>query len=554
MTDFAEAVRLHQAGKWEEAETAYRGLLATDPRRAVLHQNLARLLLENGRFAEAMDALEAALALEPQSAELALLSGRVWAELGDFSQAAGWFQRALRLDPECHEAHCQLGVVALEHGDPEKAETLFRDLLAKKPDHAGARHGLASALLDQGDADGAVREHREAIRLLPQSAGLHASLGQTLSNSGDLDGAVESFRAALRLNPRFVPALGGLATTLRGKLPDDELGPMERLLEAPWMTPAKRSALHFGLGQVYDGRGDYGRAAEHVAIANREQDRFYLERDQPYDPEEYHRHIDALIAEFTPDHFERTRGFGLESRRPIFIVGLPRSGTTLTEQVLASHPSVFGAGERRFVNLGFSALPAATGSALPPVRCLPAVTAEIVRRIAGWHLEQLSKIDADHKHVADKMPENFALLGWIATLFPGAAILHCTRDVRDVAVSCWVTNFSQIRWANDLGHLAERVDGYRRIMAHYRRVLPVPMLEVPYEAMVADLEGTARRMLDFVGLDWDANCLKFHETERLVKTASVAQVRQPIYAKSVARWKRYEAALAPFLERLREPT
>lgn len=553
MIDFDEAVQLHLAGRWDEAEAAYRAILVANPERAAVHQNLARLLLENGRFPEAMDALEAALALEPKSVELALLSGRVWIELGDFSQAVGWFLRVLRLEPDNADARCQLGVIALEIGDPEKAEWHFRTLLVAESEHVGARHGLARALLEQGDASGAVREHREAIRVQPQLPAMHSSLGQTLANSGDLDGAAECFRAALRLNPKFAPALGGLATTLRGKLPDDELGPMERLLEAVWMPPEKRAALHFGLGQVYDGRGDYQRAAEHVAPANREQARAHGERDQAYDPAEYRKYIDHLIAEFTPEYFARTRGFGSESRRPIFIVGMPRSGTTLVEQVLASHPAVFGAGERRFVNLGFSALPAATDSAKPPAHCLPVVTAEIVRRIAGWHLVQLDKIDAHHSRVADKMPDNFALLGWIATLFPHATILHCTRDVRDVAVSCWVTNFSQIRWANDLGHIAERVNDYRRIMAHYRAVLPVPALEVPYEAMVSDLEGTTRRMLEFARLDWDPNCLKFHETERLVKTASVAQVRQPIYRESVARWKRYEGALAPFLATLADP-
>ena len=552
MIDYAGAVQLHVGGRWEEADAAYRALLEVDPNQPVVWQNLGRLLLENGHFPDAMDALEQALELEPQSVELALLSGRVWIELGDFPEAAKWFQRALRLDADNADARCQLGVIILEVGDPEKAELQFRELLAATPGHVGARHGLARALLDQGDAEGAVREHRAAIAVQPNAAALHAALGQTLSNAGDLAGAVESFRAALALNPKYVPALGGLATTLRGKLSDDELEPMERLLTAEGLTPDRRSVLHYGLGQVYDGRGDYARAAVHVQEANRQRTRAEAHRDDVYDPAEYRRYIDALIAQFTPAYFKRTKAYGSESRRPIFIVGMPRSGTTLVEQVLASHPAVFGAGERRFVNLGFSALPSATGLNKSPAQCLPIVSGGIVRRIADWHLEQLAKVDGERAHVADKMPDNYSLLGWIATLFPNATILHCTRDVRDVAVSCWVTNFSQIRWANDLGHLAERVNEYRRIMRHYRKVLPVPVLEVPYERMVADLEGMTRTVLDFAKLDWDANCLNFHATERLVKTASVAQVRQPIYKKSVERWKRYEAALAPFLKGLRD--
>ncbi len=552
MIDYAGAVRLHVGGEWAEAEAAYRALLEMDPGQAVIWQNLGRLLLENGHYPDAMDALEQALELEPNSVELALLSGRVWIGLSDFAEAAKWFQRVIRIDSENADAHCQLGVITLDIGDPEKAEVQFRELLAKHPEHIGARHGLARALLDQGDAEGSVREHREAIRLRPNSSTLLASLGQTLSNCGDLDGAVERFREALELNPKSIPALGGLATTLRGKLPDDEIEPMERLLAEPELTSDRRSVLHYGLGQVYDGRGDTTRAAAHVQEANRQRTRSEMHRDDVYDPAEYRRYIDGLIAQFTPAYFRRTKGYGSDSRRPIFIVGMPRSGTTLVEQVLASHPAVFGAGERRFVNLSFSALPSATGLKKAPAQCLPIVSAGIVRKLADWHLEQLSKIDADRVRVADKMPDNYSLLGWIATLFPKATILHCTRDVRDVALSCWVTNFSQIRWANDLGHLAERVNEYRRVMRHYRKVLPVPVLEVPYEQMVADLEATTRKMLDFAKLDWDARCLNFHETQRLVKTASVAQVRQPIYKESVARWKRYEAALQPFLKGVHE--
>ncbi len=550
MIDLAAAIELHKSGRWVEAEAAYRALLAASPESALLHQNFARLLLENGRFAEAMEELEAALAFEPHSAELALLCGRVWVELGDIPEAERWFQRALRLDPASPEAHCHLGVIALDAGAPEQAEATFRTVLANAPEHSGARHGLARALLDQGDAEGSVREHREAIRFRPNSAALHASLGQTLSNAGDLNGAVQCFRKALGLNPKSAPALGGLATTLRGKLPDGELTSMEELLEAPGMTPARRVVLDYGLGQVYDGRCEYLRAATHVQRANAEQARLAADRDLAYRPVEYRQYIGGLIAAFTPEFFERTRGFGSPCRRPIFIVGMPRSGTTLTEQILASHPQVFGAGERRFVDLGFSTLPAMLDGTKTPVQCLPGVTAESVRTIADWHLGKLHALNAERRHVADKMPENYPLLGWIATLFPNAAILHCTRDVRDVALSCWVTNFTHIRWANDLVHLAERVKEYRRIMAHHRAVLPVPVLEVPYEVMVADQEGTTRRILDFLGLEWDAGCLNFHETERLVKTASVAQVRRPIYGKSVARWKHYEAALAPFLERL----
>jgi cytochrome c-type biogenesis protein CcmH/NrfG len=477
--------------------------------------------------------------------------GRAWAELADYAEAGRWFQRALALDPELHVARCRLAMLLLECGDPEQAARICRDVLQQEPACVEAHVALARALLEQGEVDAAVASQKEAIRLRPEGAGLHAGLGDILSSGGDLDAAVAAHRQAIALNPRCVPARAGLATILRGKTNDDDLMQIEQLLQAPWMTDKQRAALHFALAQARDGRGDYARAAEHMLTANALMRQHYREREQDYNPAEYQQYIDRLIAAFTPAYFERVRGWGRDSERPVFIVGMPRSGTTLAEQILASHPRVHGAGERRFAFLGFNALPAAVGRDAPPAECLDGLTPAIVQRLADWHLQQLHGLDQGRSsRVVDKMPDNFSLLGWIVTLFPRARIIHCQRDVRDVALSCWITNFARIRWANDLEHLASRINEYRRIIAHYHRVLPVPIFPLDYEQMVADQEATTRRLLDFVGLDWDPACLHFHQTERLVRTASVAQVRQPIYQRSVARWKRYETMLRPLLDRL----
>jgi hypothetical protein len=241
------------------------------------------------------------------------------------------------------------------------------------------------------------------------------------------------------------------------------------------------------------------------------------------------------------------RGFGVDSERPIFILGLPRSGTTLIEQILASHPQVFGAGELRYGRDDFEAL------ALEDERALEALTRldpETACRIAARHLERLRELNADRPRLADKMPDNYLYLGLLAVLFPMAKFIHCRRDLRDNAVSCWMTNFHSNRWANDLGHIAARFDKYRRIMDHWQRVLPVPLLEVAYEETVADLEGVARRLVDWCGLEWEPGCLAFHEGKRPVRTASVSQVRQPIYRRSVARWRHYEKSLSRLFERL----
>jgi Sulfotransferase family len=241
------------------------------------------------------------------------------------------------------------------------------------------------------------------------------------------------------------------------------------------------------------------------------------------------------------------RGFGLETERPIFIVGLPRSGTTLTEQILASHSQVFGAGELRFARDDFEALAAGDDRGLEALAHLDQPTA---RRVGEQHLARLRELNADRPRVADKMPDNYLYLGLLAALFPRAKFIHCRRDLRDIAVSCWMTNFRHIRWANDPDHIASRFEEYRRLMRHWRQVLPVPVLEVDYEETVGDLEGVARRLVDWCGLEWEPACLAFHEGKRPVRTASVSQVRQPIYKRSVARWRHYEPALGPLFARL----
>jgi sulfotransferase family protein len=235
----------------------------------------------------------------------------------------------------------------------------------------------------------------------------------------------------------------------------------------------------------------------------------------------------------------------LDTKRPVFIFGLPRSGTTLVEQVLASHPRIHGAGELRLARQTLEAIPETLGRPGAPLDCAAHLDADALRRLAGRRLDALRALDGGRaERVVDKMPDNYLYLGLLAALFPDAVFIHCRRDLRDIAVSCWMTDFRSIRWANDPGHIAHRFRQYRRLMEHWRAVLPVAVHEADYEETVADLEGAARRLLAACGQEWDPACLEFHRTNRPVRTASVAQVRQPVYKQSFARWKNYEHELA----------
>ena len=254
-----------------------------------------------------------------------------------------------------------------------------------------------------------------------------------------------------------------------------------------------------------------------------------------------------MIGVCTPDFFERVRGFGLESELPVFVVGLPRSGTTLIEQILASHCQVFGAGE---IKLARDTMAALGGQGADFIEGLRRLDRQTARRLASRHLERLRALNRAALRIVDKMPENYLYLGLLASLFPRAKLIHCRRDLRDVAVSCWMTHFREIRWANDQQHIASRFHEYQRMMEHWRKVLPVPLLEVDYEETVADLEGVARKLVAWCGLAWEPACLEFHQAKRPVRTASAVQVRQPVFRTSVGRWKHYEQALGPLFARL----
>jgi hypothetical protein len=235
----------------------------------------------------------------------------------------------------------------------------------------------------------------------------------------------------------------------------------------------------------------------------------------------------------------------------VFVVGLPRSGTSLVEQILASHPAIHGAGELALARRGFESIPASLGRSEPLLQCLPHMDRSTISRAADWHLGQLQSLAPDSaERIVDKLPENYLYLGWLATLFPDAVFIHCRRDPRDVALSCWMTDFRALRWANHPEHIASRFRSYRQLMEHWGATCPVSIHEVRYEDAVADLEPVARRLVSACGLDWHPACLEFHRNKRMVRTASVTQVRQPIYKTSAGRWRKYEGDLAELFSAL----
>jgi tetratricopeptide (TPR) repeat protein len=571
-------IALRELGQPEQALTHFRRAVELDPKFAPARTNLGLLLLDSGQAEEALEHCREAARLQPNLAALHHNLGNVLRAMEWFVEARAAYLEALRLDPELALARAHLGLVlqtdgelgnalpwlkqAVElepgnatfweylaelHGEMEEpAQSLpcWERVVALAPADARAHLALGWALQDEGRFAEAGGHYRTAAQLQPGFATAQLNLGGLQEELGDLAAAEASFRAALQLQPAFALPHARIATLLRGKLPAEDLAALEQRLTDEQLGPGPRARLLFALAHALDARGDYARAADCLRQANA----LTLELDKgrrEYSPADHERFVDGLVRTFDRDFFARLAGAGSESRRPVFVVGLPRSGTTLTEQVLASHSRVHGAGELRLARESFEALPAVLGRSDPPRDCLPYLDPPALRRLAEQHLAGLQVIDGGRcERIVDKMPDNYLYLGLLAVMFPRAVFIHCRRDLRDVAVSCWMTDFRSIRWANDPKHLASRFQQYRRIMDHWQAVLPLPVHEVAYEETVSDLEGVARRLVAACGLDWEPACLEFHRTQRPVRTASVVQVRQPVYRQSVGRWKNYESALA----------
>lgn len=543
---------LLELGRPDEALPHCQAAVALEPGLVEAHLNLGNVLLAMSRTPEATAAYYRAYRLDDSRARTAASLGLAAARRGDMPEAIGWFRRAVAREPGSVEFLRYLaeaaGVLKLY---PEVGSCCER-ILAIDPDEAVAHNALAWVLQDSGRYREAEQHFRAAIRLRPDFATAHFNLGVLHEDLGDLSEAESCYRLTLDCDPAHATAPARLAALLRGSLPEADLDAALRRLADPGLDDRDRANLLFGLALVRDERGDFAEAAACLERANALALGELAREGRAYDPGSHRRFVDRLIEAFTPGLFERLAGSGLDTSRPVFIIGLPRSGTTLIEQVLASHPHVHGAGEVAFSRRGFEDLPELTGRGGDPLDSVPLLDADTVHELARRHEQRLFELDSGRsRRTISKMPEDYFYLGLIALMFPRAVVMHCRRDLRDVALSCWFTNFTEVPWANHPDHIADRFEGYRRLMDHWRRVLPPTFAfhDVGYEEAVDDLEAVARRLLSTMGLDWDPACLEFHRTRRPVKTASQVQVRKPVYRGSVGRWKLYRDELAGLLSR-----
>ena len=539
-----------QFGQLDEAIRRYREAIRLQPSLGPAYLNLAHALQRQGNLAKAADCLRDCLARQPKYAEAHFNRGNVLVAMQQREEAAAHFDEAIRLQPAFAQAYNNRGNVALELGRVDEALDYFQKAVRVQPDYVEAHVSLGSALMERHQVEAAVEAYQQALRVQPAHARAHNNLAEAYLDLGEPHAAQVHLRDAIRLNPAFIRPLLHLAANGFYSAEEPGVDAIKARLTDSRLSRDAASQLHFILGYVLDRAGETDTAFDHFRQGNALRRSILRQNGNAYDAEANSLVMDRLIAFFSPDYFERTRGFGLESEVPVFIVGMPRSGSTLVEQILSQHSQVHGAGEIKDVGRLVIDLSTRLGGTETYPECLSKMDAAMAGVYAEKHLTQLTRRDSSAARVTDKMLDNFFHLGLLATLFPRSRVIHCKRDPRDVCLSCYFQFFRGLRFTWDLEDLGRCHRDYERMMAHWKVVLPIPMLEVVYEDVVADLETASRRIVAFCGLEWEDRCLRFHENDRKVHTMSRVQVRQPIYKSSVGRWRRYEAHLEPLLRAL----
>ncbi len=571
---FFDAVTLFQAGKLDKADRKCRQVVTANPAHVDAMHLRAMIAMRRNEVTKAIDIMERALAIKPQDTALLINLGNMLMADGRSAKALARFLDAIEIAPHQEQARSGAGAILIEQGRFRAAEPHFRAVLAKSPRNVEALLGLARSLDEQARAGEAADVARKAIAIAPQNPMAEASLAGALKQLHDFDGAIDALRRAMDLSgrapthwlelvanlasfgriaeadsecraliatyPNFAPAHVRLATLVRKSSPEEIAG-LERVLSRPDLPVRERIQVEFALGAALEGNGAYSEAFSRYDEGNRRA-RETITYSKAKMASGFAEIRSALSAQTLAAH----EGEGHPDPTPIFVVGMPRSGTTLVEQILSSHPEVVGANELEAIPRLFSDFVRSSG--VPSAReAFSSATSERLRQYGEAYLKELRSFSSDARFIIDKLPGNFAFLGFIALILPEAKIVHCRRDPLDTCVSIYKTRFvrGSVDYGYDLGELGHYYRLYREHMRFWDEVLPKKPIDIVYEELVADTRTQSERLLNALGLDWSESCERFYETRRTVLTASLTQVRRPIYTTSIGRAARFGAAFDP---------
>lgn len=543
--------------RYDEAESSYRKALLIRPGHADSWVNLGNALKQMCRHEEALACYDRAIGLVPQHPMAYNNRGNALKELERHEEALASFSQAIRIDPHYADAYFNAGIVLEKMKQHEEALQAYRQAISLEPGHAQAwlNQGLVLIEIGRTTSDpthyaAAMNCFDQAIAINPDYADAYGHKGSLLIELGKMSEAEAQLDKALTLAVDNPLALCALFSMKRAKQADPRLRQLEALYaKRATLSEDEQILVNFAMGKALEDTERYDEAFTAYAEGNR------LHRSgHPHDEAEHVRSTAFTRDFFSEELFQQcaeldeNQNAAHDERVPVFIVGMPRSGTTLIEQVLASHPSLFGAGELRTLSL------LARSVNLPPAGT-PGWDKQLLelRKLGQTYLDNVWKLAPNARYITDKMPGNYMYLGLLHLMLPQAKIIHAMREPMDSCFSCYALRFRDgHEYCYDMESLGRHYLRYRQLMQHWHKVLPPGrILDLRYEDMVADLEGQARRLLEYVGLPWDPSCLSFYENKRAVSTASVTQVRKPIYTSSVARWKRFEKHLGPLMEIVR---
>ncbi len=544
-------------GDNEQARLGYLSVLNIDEFNADAMGSLGVLEAEASNFASADNWFLKASNAAPDNPFFPNARGLVLLELNKLSAAVECFNAALALDPDYVPAMAKLGRALTESNKPKQAIEWLQKALEINPGFTDARMDLASALANTGRSDEAKAALHAALQQNPNDVTTLKKSIKAFQSIGEMEESEKLARALLDIYPDSSFAITILSLTKKFTEYDDDLKNMERVFHKISikgdLQPANYGAeedsddglktVAVSIAKAFEDTGEKDKAFNYYRIANK------LRRSEfSYPGAEHYQHFTKRIEIFTPAFIQNCQGFGYLDTSPIFIIGMPRSGTTLLEQVLHAHPKVFGAGELNLIGQLTEEIYGPIDHFYRAVKDSK-FNPDLLQDIGHEYVQRIRQIDSDTTFIVDKMPDNFLNVGIIRLALPNAKIIHNYRNPIDNAFSIYRQIFETgHHYAYDLVELGLYHNKYRELMAHWHKVFPGQIFDNSYEDMVADLEGQTRKVLDFCGLDWDPNCLNFHQAERAVRTASVTQVRQPVYKSSVEKWRKYETQLQPLVK------
>ncbi len=539
-TQFNLGLVLKEQGRIQRAIKHYKLSIRIDAKKAMVHRHLGDAYTSLKRWDKAIEVFQRVLGIQAEDVGTIVKLGNVYIAARLFTESILLYEHALTLMPDNPLLHRQLGASLQRMGRTKKAIACFEQALHLDPDYVDVRIDLARVLRQTGRAEEAISPLEKAIDLDPTNGEAHITLALTLRQLGQTERAIERLEKFLTVRP----ACGSAYYHISMIEPEQERIPVvENLLSDPKLPKGDASYCHFALGNFFDSGRSFDQAFRHFEQANK------LRREKlTYDSKDNRQTTDRLIDFYSKSFFDDRRRFGSESRLPVFIVGMPRSGTTLIEQILASHAEVHGAGEvEAFPGVSHSIAERLKDAGTPP-DCMTFIDKKLVEEFSAQYLNELTLHSPSAARITDKQPGNFVRIWLIKTLFPDARIVHCQRNPLDNCLSLFFHCFTPLTCSFEQTELGQYYLDYQRLMAHWQKLFPGEIFTVQYEELVMDQQGVSKQMIDYLGLEWDENCIDFHNNERNVMSPSNIQVRQPIYGSAVDRWKNYEKHLQPLID------